>query len=547
MRTEEPTIWPFPSVNRRTLLRALLHGAAGGAALSTLGLSHRAGALSDEDIVLTMLGILQPASAEEVSCVLELLYDAARSEGMALEIVRPGTGEILDVVGALQRRGAILPVQANPERRYSMTAAGNRRLSPRLRATRDTTRLFLLHGPRARIMEMSREGREGESGGVSPPSNLRSLIDSLGRPFGSTEDDSDQPPTQALSDARNRLWSRHCRTSPLALSRDTSLRFLSFDSLEQLRLAGGASGVATRLRLSPQGVALCLGVSLPFLRWLRDTQYDRHYRRFSIPKRGGGRRWIESPRIFLKVTQRFVLYHILTGQPVHDTVHSFVPASAVGQRRNSITNARRHLAQPYLAKIDIKDFFGSLRYRLVEQAFRDTALLNADASRLLARLCTRRSSLPQGAPTSPMISNLMLRRFDENMARLSAELTVVYTRYADDITISGEVRADVELAAYFARKGLTGAPLNLPVNERKSRILTSGQQQRVTGVVVNERGLPPRKMRRRVRAMFHQASLDPARLHKERARLTGYLAYFRAFPNYSSPELARYAQVLTRK
>ncbi|WP_193369580.1 reverse transcriptase domain-containing protein [Pelagibius marinus] len=547
MRTEEPTVWPFPSVKRRTLLRALLYGAASGAALGTLGLSPRAGELASEEIVLTMLGILQPASAEEVFCILELLHDAAAAEGMALDLERPRAGEISEAVEALQRQGAILPVQANPVRRYSMTAAGNRRLSPRLRATRDTTRLFLLHGPRARIMEMSREGREGESGGASPPSNLRSLIDSLGRPLGSTEDDGNQPPTRAWPVARHRLWSRHCRTSPLALSRDTSLRFLSFDSLEQLRLAGGTSGMVSRLRLSPQGIALSLGVSLQFLRWLRDTRYDRHYRSFAIPKRGGGKRWIESPRIFLKVTQRFVLHHILSGQPVHDTVHSFVPAVQAGELRNSITNARRHLAKPYVAKIDIKDFFGSLRGYLVDQAFQDTALLNADARRLLSSLCTRRNALPQGAPTSPMISNLILRRFDENMARLCSELDLVYTRYADDITISGAVREDVELAAWFARKGLTGEPLTLPVNEDKSRILSAGQQQRVTGVIVNERGLPPRRMRRRVRAMFHQAALDPARLREERARLGGYLAYFRAFPDYPSGELARYARVLAQK
>lgn len=543
---ERPAAWPFPSVKRRTLLRALLYGAAGSAALGTLGLTHRAGDLASEDTVLTMLGILQPASAEEVFCVLELLHDAASGD-LALDLERPRSGEISEVVDRLQRWGAILPVQASPVRRYSMTAAGNRRLSPRLRATRDTTRLFLLHGPRARIMAMSREGREGEPGGASPPANLRSLIDSLGRPLGSTEGDGNQPPTRAWPVARYRLWSRHCRTSPLALSRDTSLRFLSFDSLEQVSLAGGTSGTPSRLRLSPQGIALCLGVSLQFLRWLRDARYDRHYRRFSIPKRGGGTRWIESPRIFLKVTQRFVLHHVLAGQPVHDAVHSFVPASQAGQQRNSITNARRHLAQPYLAKIDITDFFGSLRSRLVEEVFGDSGLVNADARRLLTRLCTRRSSLPQGAPTSPMISNLILRNFDENMSRLCGELDLVYTRYADDITISGAVRADVELAAYFARQGLTGEALKLPVNDGKSRTFSAGQQQRVTGVIVNERGLPPRKLRRRVRAMFHQASLDPVRLREERARLRGYIAYFRAFPGYPSRELTRYERVLARQ
>ena len=72
----------------------------------------------------------------------------------------------------------------------------------------------------------------------------------------------------------------------------------------------------------------------------------------------------------------------------------------------------------------------------------------------------------------------------------------------------------------------------------------AGEQQRVTGVVVNEVGLPPRKLRRRVRAMFHRASLDPARLSANRMRLRGYLSYFRAFPNYPKRELSRYARIL---
>ena len=547
MRDETPAAWPFAPLHRRALLRALLRGAVGSAFLATLPLAARARLLHDENVVLAVVGILQPASAAEVFCLLEVLFDAVAAGDDATGLERPEETEIAAVIDGLHRSGDILAVLEAPARSYSVTARGNRKLNAGLTQTRDKTRLFLLRGPRARTIGGSREGREGVAGGASPLNRLRSRIEGLGRPFGSAEG---QRYLMHAHFASAGLWLRRCRTSPLALSRDAALRLLSFDSIDQLAKAGGTSNDAGRLRITSKGVALCLGVSSELLGWLQVDRRARHYRVFTIPKRDGGRRRIESPRIFLKVTQRFILHHLLADAPVHDAVYSFVPAAGAGQPRNAISNARRHLGRNYLAKIDIADFFGSLRYHQVQRVFLGSELVDEDASHMLARLCTLPDErgpwayLPQGAPTSPMLSNLALHAFDERMAALSGELRLTYTRYADDIAISGAERQSVKLAAMLARKALMAEPFRLAVNARKSRFSTSAEQQRVTGVVVNERGLPPRTLRRRVRAMFHQASLDPARLEAERARLRGYLNYFRAFPDYPVAELARYTRIL---
>jgi hypothetical protein len=529
------------------LLLGLLRGAAGGVLVTALPPAARARLLQDERIVLTVLGILQPASAEDVFCLLTVLFDTTDAEALGLE--RPEADQTARMVERLRRSGDLLAVQEKPTRLYSMTLQGNDRLSFGLRETRDKTRLFLLNGPRARIMGMSREERAGVSGGASPLIKLRWHIEELVRPYGSNEG---QPsPQHALSD-KAVLWLRRCRTSPQALSRGTALRFLSFDGLDQLRNAGGAIGATGNARITSQGIALCLGVSLEMLSWLQIDRRARHYRIFDVAKRGGGRRPIESPRIFLKVVQRFILHHILADRPVHEAVYSFVPSTAAAPRRNAITNARQHLGGSYLAKIDISDFFGSLRYRWVQEVYDGISVITPGAGQLLARLSTIPHEngpwtyLPQGAPTSPMISNLALRSFDDYMAGLSADLGVVYTRYADDIAISGRDRRSVKVAALLARRQLTSEPLRLTVHARKSRFVGPAEQQRVTGVVVNEQALPPRKLRRRVRAMFHQASLDRERLAAERPRLRGYLSYFRAFPNYPADELERYASILER-
>lgn len=130
------------------------------------------------------------------------------------------------------------------------------------------------------------------------------------------------------------------------------------------------------------------------------------------------------------------------------------------------------------------------------------------------------------------------------MERICSEGLLQYSRYADDITISGEDRAQVRRAIRRSQS-LLGKLYNLELHEQKTRISSRGGQQRVTGVVVNHDAAPPRIFRRRIRAMFHQASLRPREYMEQVTELRGYVGFLKSFPKLGEArEIARYEETL---
>ena len=249
------------------------------------------------------------------------------------------------------------------------------------------------------------------------------------------------------------------------------------------------------------------------------------------------KRKIETPRVFLKITQRFLLHYIFDVIQIHDNVHSF-------QRgRSSISNAIVHENMRFVAKTDIVDFFGSLssdhiRAMLLRHRFPDSSV------NLLTKLCAFRGRLPQGAPTSPLLSNAALFDFDTNITKLCRGMALNYTRYADDITISGDNQANICAALKCVRANLSDH-FGLRVNEAKTRVIHRSAQQNVTGVVVNHEAAPPRAFRRRIRAMFDRAGRDPDNSLEMLPHLVGYCSYLNAFPKFvGSDTIKRYETVL---
>ena len=164
-------------------------------------------------------------------------------------------------------------------------------------------------------------------------------------------------------------------------------------------------------------------------------------------------------------------------------------------------------------------------------------------SKTIARLTSLNDGLPQGAPTSPILSNAYLYSFDETAAQISKNTGLHITRYADDITISGKNKGLITNVITLFEQELSGKGLGL--NAKKTRIASRGGQQRVAGVVVNDKALPPRKLRRRVRAMFHQANNYPEEHVEKYNILGGYLSYFNSFPALKGgPELESYKKIL---
>lgn len=287
-----------------------------------------------------------------------------------------------------------------------------------------------------------------------------------------------------------------------------------------------------------------LGIASARQLWFFVRAEARSYHAFDIPKASGGTRTIHAPVPSLKRAQRRLLDEILTKVPAHPAAHGYVPG------RSTLTNAAAHAGRRVVAKFDLQDFFPTVTYPRVVGLFKalgypagpDLAFSTRDESvavaQTLARLCCRGAkakarwqllALPQGAPTSPAVTNIICRRFDARLTGYAAKVGAAYTRYADDLTFSFAAdRAPVKslraaVAAVAKDEGFTPHP-------EKFRLSRSGRRQTVTGLVVNAKPALPRETRRRLRAIVHncfvrgvdhEAAGDPG----FRPWLTGMLAY----------------------
>lgn len=241
-----------------------------------------------------------------------------------------------------------------------------------------------------------------------------------------------------------------------------------------------------------------LGVSADRLRAIQPQ-----YRRFSVPKRSGGARQILAPEAELKEIQRLILFRLLDRLQVHSA------ATAYQRGRSIVTNARVHQGRAVVMRFDLIDYFPSTGVSRLRAYFRRIGW-NRPATELLLRLCTRDGGLPQGAPTSPRLSNLVNYRLDARLAGMAAHLGAVYSRYADDLTIS-LAEDDGQKIQYLRRfvRHVVQAEGYQVHRRKKLSIRRRHDRQTVTGLVVNERANLPRGVRRWLRAVEHRA-----RMHK---------------------------------
>ncbi len=230
----------------------------------------------------------------------------------------------------------------------------------------------------------------------------------------------------------------------------------------------------------------------------------------------------------------FLLYPL----KCHDNCHSYQYGKSI------VTNAVPHINSKYVANIDINDYFSSITTQMVFDLLRKHNF-GEQISKTISRLVTLDNGLPQGAPTSPLISNAILFEFDKLVSNHAKTNKLIYTRYADDITISGEDKeAIINTLGTLSEELLK---LGLKINTKKTRIASRSGQQKVTGVVVNEKAQPPRSLRRRIRAMFHQAEISPDKWIQEIQRLRGYVNYFNSFPVLrDGSKLRHYTRILNK-
>ncbi len=309
-----------------------------------------------------------------------------------------------------------------------------------------------------------------------------------------------------------RFANRHPRTGEyLDLSRDADERWLNYYGLPPLR--------------TPQDLADWLELPLGKVAWLTNrfavnyrpqSMKEAHYHYHWIRKRTGGHRLIESPKPVLKQVQGKLLREILAQVPAHPQVHGFVSG------RSLLTNARPHVGNRVVLKLDLRNFYTSVRYTRVVAIFRSFGY-SRDVALWLARLTTSAipsnlkvplgesnllwqylaRHLPQGAPTSPALANLSAYALDVRLSGLARRYHANYTRYADDLTFSGDARFVPALREFIPLVKQIVRHERFFLQQKKTKVLRSSQRQLVTGVVVNESPNVSRKEYDLLKAILH--------------------------------------------
>lgn len=240
--------------------------------------------------------------------------------------------------------------------------------------------------------------------------------------------------------------------------------------------------------------------------WLRTPRNELFaivpaYDEFTIPKKSGGVRRIQAPNSELKTIQRRILRRLLAGLKSHSAAVGFE------QGKSIVTGARQHTGKAIVLRFDIVDFFPSTSKTRIYNYFRNIGW-NRRAAKLLCRLVTHESCLPQGAPTSPRLSNLINYLMDHCIEEFVGQFDGTYTRYADDITVSfPDPDCDLEeiidgVFRYIRWNGYR------PHLGKKLKVSRRSQRQSVNGLVVNERVNLPRERRRWLRSVKHRAKAN---------------------------------------
>lgn len=235
-----------------------------------------------------------------------------------------------------------------------------------------------------------------------------------------------------------------------------------------------------------------IGIKYPeFLKIINNP--DEYYRHFEIKKRKGGKREILAPLPSLLHCQRWVYKEILTKSVVHDNAHGFIT------NRSIITNASLHLNKKCILKMDIKDFFPSIPINWVINYFSSLGYPN-NVSYYLSAICCCDNVLPQGAATSPYLSNILLLSLDDRLTRLSKKYNLVYSRYADDMNFSGEY-----IPSNFSKiVSEIISSYGLEANSGKTQLLTKRGKRIITGLSVSGDTLTiPRNKKREIRKELH--------------------------------------------
>lgn len=319
---------------------------------------------------------------------------------------------------------------------------------------------------------------------------------------------------------------------------------------------------------TPADVARALGVTIPQLRFLcfhADAARRSHYVHFEVPKRSGGMRRLSAPMPHLAKAQAWVLENVLDKLPVEPPAHGFVKG------RSTVTNARPHAGRAVVVNQDLVDFFPTITFGRVRGVFVRAGYSPAVAT-IFALLTTESPrqevtyagtkyfvalgprALPQGACTSPALSNQIARKLDRRLNGLANKHGWRYTRYADDLSFSGGDTQKEDVPRLLARLRHVVDEEGFTLHIAKGRVQRAARQQTVTGIVVNEPhklGVPREEVRR-LRAILHNAKKTGLAAQNRENRpnfeawLRGKIAYVTMVDRARGEQLLRAFEALPR-
>lgn len=217
-----------------------------------------------------------------------------------------------------------------------------------------------------------------------------------------------------------------------------------------------------------------LGIKCEEISKMMASLENNYYHSAIIQKKSGGERTLDIPAVELRNIQRWILDHILV------KLHISQYATGFCKNKSIVTNALPHVGKKCIVNMDLKDFFPSVSQKQVFNIFYYYGY-TIGISYMLSRLCTLDGKLPQGAPTSPMLSNIICLKLDKRLSELAKRFSATYTRYADDITFSGDT--DLSILVPIVEKIILEE--GFQINEKKTRVLFEHQRQEVTGLLVN--------------------------------------------------------------
>jgi len=275
-----------------------------------------------------------------------------------------------------------------------------------------------------------------------------------------------------------------------------------------------------------------------------------YYVSYNIIKNNGkGKRTIDAPQGRLKELQESLLKEVLYKFKCNDIAHGFI------KNRSPKTNAEQHLGASCVIKIDLKDFFSSVKREHVHGTLglclntRETKIcerVSEEDLKLLSALLTRKGRVPQGAPTSPAITNLYALGLDKRLKSLCDRYKLTLTRYADDITIS----AKYDLNPTQKKNIITNVArfcsmYGLQVNAAKIKLRYKHSRMSVTGVVVNEKTNMAKPKYRILRAKVHNAYVGKTQLDaKALQELRGELEWLRSLnPEKAAPLIKKFGMI----